>query len=932
MDVDARCESLPPSPPMTDSSTKSSPPSLLSVVSPGAETPPHSPNTYRSASPRHSPLPPLPSEVFLTILRYLPAADHLRLCLVSRAWYSFLTNEPHFWSSLALRLEEDEMPMVLRWCDRATRNGRNGSKTGGGFRTLTCTLGAFWDRRRQFFSPMAPIDVVRQRFAEALGLAEQASVVVDQRGAPVQQAPGAKLSTLETLILCLQPNSLDVAYVMFELGMMASRPLFESLQHFVLSARFPGLALRKRILTMFPKVKTLSIDVPTVSEHVHLVEGSRGWTWQHAPARSDPVESLDYLHSLRLCGVSVAADLYFPALPALTSLRLQDVRWQGKSLFLLLRLARRTLEVLECNDLVLEEVDDEMADWSEFVDVREPHLVDDHVFSDSTSDHDGSFDEPAPIVFPCLRTLHLSGMTPPLFASLEYYETSSGSEYLPTPVFVMPRLALVYLDELSVDHETIIDDSLAPLPVLGRNAPVVEHLVLTNCIMSDLSVFTCLAGMSARITHLNFFESTVSDLLLAKLPDLTPHLKFLDVRGCAEVTIQGVARLVEVIRSRSDEGRYHVDEVMVDPPQWSDHDWIAYRWLDFVGVLRRDDFDFEGLGPRDPGERQKWIRVGKRDVQWEYKLKLAEKERLEEEARRLQAEKLRAFMAARGTSSSGGGSSRGGGGGGVGGVYTADNGSAVFRIPPLSSTTPSATPSHPYANIAAPTPVPFDQQQQQQLQHHPQLQAQAPPRHLPVRTEESQLDLASLDNVEGLKDLDPALVREQQLALEQARQCNQRHRDAQVQQQAAANNDHRQQEEQQLQHHVYSTTRAAIAQALPAYPSISPTEQPHHPQQQQQIGLGVLQPGQIPNEADPRLAFLLGLRQQLGERPASSDSMQITPPREEDEQQKGVMTGLLAEVGDAAMGDGEEEEGYDEERGFADVDDSSGSSDDETVA
>ncbi|GAA5918807.1 hypothetical protein JCM1841_002747 [Sporobolomyces salmonicolor] len=898
---------------MTDSSTKSSPPSLLPTVSPGAETPPHSPNTYRSASPHHSPLSPLPSEVFLTILRFLPAADHLRLCLVSRAWYSFLINEPHFWSSLSLRLEEDEVPMVLRWCDRATRKG---SKTGGGFQTLACTLGAFWDRRRQSFCGLVPLDVVRQRFAEALGLAEQASVVVDQRGALVQQGTRAKLSTLETFVLCLQPNSIDVAYVLYDLGMMANRPLFESLEHFILSARLPCFPLRKRILTIFPKLKTLSIDVPTVGDHVHLVDGARGWAWQQAPTRSDPVDSLEYLHSLRLRGVYVAADLYFPALPALTSLRLQDVRWQGKSLFLLLRLARRTLQVLECNDLLLEEVEDEMHDWSEFVDVREPHLVDDHMFSDSGSDRSGSFDVPAPIVFPRLRTLHLSGMTPPLFASLEYYETSSGSEYLPTPVFVMPRLALVYLDELSVDHEILTDDSQAPLPVLGRNAPLVEHLALTNCIMSDYSVFTCLASMSARITHLNFFESTVSDLLLAKLPDLTPHLKFLDVRGCAEVTIQGVARLVEVIRGRSDEGRYHVDEVMVDPPQWSDHDWIAYRWLDFVGILRRDDFDFEGLGPRDPGERQKWVRIGKRDVQWEYKLKLAEKERLEEEAKRLHAEKLRAFVAARGTSSSGGASRRDGGGVGAGGVYTADNGSAVFRIPPLSSMAPCAPPSHPYANIAAPTPVSFDQQQQQQ--HHPQLQAQAPPSRLPLRTEESQLDLASLDNIEGLEDLDPAIIREQQLALEQAQQRNQRHRDARSKQQTT----HRQQDEQQLQHHVYSTTRAAIAQALPAYPSISPTEQPHQPRPQQQFGVGVNRLGPILNEADPRLAFLLGLRQQQGERPASSDSMQITPPREENEQQQGVMTGLLAGGG--------EEERY-EERGFADVDDIS-SSDGETVA
>ncbi|GAA5938567.1 hypothetical protein JCM10213_006968 [Rhodosporidiobolus nylandii] len=632
---------------MTDSSTKSSPPSTLPFVSP-RETPPYSPDvrSHHSGSPSAaaSPLPPLPTEVFLNVLRFLPQADIERFQLVSRVWNTYLVNEPSLWGTLSVELALDQRRLVERVCRRASVNrSGNGQRANGGIRHLAITLSG-QPHRDHPPTDYVPQEQAVQRFVEIVDMVSDASILINSLGRP----PGRRHSTLARLTLRLHPNSSTPAVILWELSKISRSAVFTDLEHLDVFVSLPRLDLTRSVLQMFPSLATLSIAAAPPNNLMRKVNVGN-WFWEPPAGHRRPSFALDRLERLSLRGVSIGEDLELPqTLPRLRELELADTMWEGRALFLLLRLARKTLETIYATDFAFEAPEDELEDWLRTVDIREPELTDDHIFPDSEASEE--FPDPAPIVLPVLRELHLGSQTPPFFANLNTFEITPESEMLPTPVLVMPRLRVVDLDDITVDPEMSFDDSYGPLATLGRSAPDVQVLKLCNLNgVSDEALTCCLAAMSARVTSLDIADSQVTDHTIVRLPDLVPSLQELDVRNCVDVSCQGVARAVEVIRMRHDEGDSKVRDVWVSPPGERDDPacWQAYRWLDFVGVLRRDELDYEGDGPLDPKFRRSWAIEGKKDAMWQDKEKYAvwwqqeDRKRwakaAEEEAKRLQA-------------------------------------------------------------------------------------------------------------------------------------------------------------------------------------------------------------------------------------------------------------------------------------------------------
>lgn len=391
----------------------------------------------------------------------------------------------------------------------------------------------------------------------------------------------------------------------------------------------------------------------------------RGWS---GPLDSErrPIhpELLPNLHVLRIAGVSISRTLQLPWIPSLTRIHLDSVSFESYNFFLLIRLCRSTLEYLECKEVTFEDdADHALEDWHEMVDRRDAAMVDDHIFADDRSDtSDEQHDQPAPIILPNLRVLILTGeYTPPIFSSLEYVDSISGeAASYPTPIFYMPSLNLIQMDEIATEQDAIENASESPLAILGRSAPNVVDFQLSNCTSSDASVFQCFASMAGAISKIDLSTSTITDRLVCRLPGLLPQLDSIDVRGCADVTIQAVARIVEVIRN-SRNGAPGVKEVFIDGPQYgSAAEYDAYAWLDWVGVLRRDELDFEGDGP-DVGDRRRraWIKAGKMDAQREERMRREAKEQTE---RLIAAENLANMVASYGMGGSGTGTGAGAGG------------------------------------------------------------------------------------------------------------------------------------------------------------------------------------------------------------------------------------------------------------------------------
>ncbi|GAA6061041.1 hypothetical protein JCM10212_004615 [Sporobolomyces blumeae] len=827
--MDKPREGLPPSPPMTDSSTKGSPPSHPENASPDVDSPPYSPGSLRhrhSSSPRHgSPLPPLPPEVFLTILRFLSPRDQLRARLVSKSWSAFVEAEPRFWDQATFVLERDDLNLLDLSLSRAVGNG---NRKRGGLRSLVVRNNAGWDQRRARYCPLIPLQELVARSRAVLALAERATVRFDSAGRAMRSAANGRYSTLDRLVLDLRVNLNDTLHVMDDLARWSTTPVFADLKELDLSVAVPLLPLHDNALLLFPKLRSLAIQVPPHSNTMHRVPSSQ-WYFGCAADDSHLPTTLDYLQHLVIAGATLTAGLTLPdAVPRLTSICLSNVRWTGKALFLLLRRARRTLESLELSDLTFESSRDEAEDWALYVDVREPDLTDGHVFpTPAPGEDEAYFEDPAPIIFPRLRSLQLSAGTPPLFSSLADWDTSPEGEELPTPIFVMPALEYLNLDDIHLEPDGAVEDeSLTPLPTLGRNAAAIERFVLSNCVVDDFNLLACFAAMSSRITVLDLSASTVSDQLLARLPRLTPNLRHLDVRVCPEVTCQGVARLVEVVRGLSDEGVFGIEKVFVDHPEYRDRNLLAYEWLDFVGILERDEDDFAGSGPKDPKARRIWVVEGKKDEMWKYKELLRRREHQEQ---LMKAEAARQLAAMSGHGGGGSGSSRAAQRGaaptepytGANALHLGSHGITPFAPPPrhpnyatdfaqstpinLPPMSPSVLPPMPTSvlppmptsvlptmppsvlprmppSVLAPVPsskVPAQQLPSQLPSHLVSLPMVAgaddsvPPQHAarspekPVQTRESQLDLSSLDSMSDYSDLDPALLREQQLIMEQ---------------------------------------------------------------------------------------------------------------------------------------------------------------------
>ncbi|GAA5940268.1 uncharacterized protein JCM15063_002584 [Sporobolomyces koalae] len=774
---------------MTDSSEKSSPASLVQAVfAKSSGSPPRSPEADRarhSRSPRTpSPLPPFPPEVFLSILRFLPPRDQKRACLVARSWRSFVIAEPQFWSRAVVTLERDELDSFQQSLFFAVGNG---NKKREGLKDLVIRHHGAQGRR------LVPCEDAIERLEQTIAFASQACTLIDPDGRHLIPDPETgRYSTLRSLHLALMFNHTDTVYLLHEFAKIHRAPLFFNLDSFRLDAAMPFFLLDGAILLLFPSIKSLTLVFHARRGVLKQLQ-TTGWYWRLPEVPSRPsFMRLDCLVRLHIEGAQLGPSLFIPdALPSLRDFVLNGVTWHGFGIFRLLRIARRTLERIELVNLRFEPTEDEWEDWSHNVDVRDPELTDGHRFDTAPQDVNDfeqiDVADPCPIILPNLRTLALIGSTPPIFTSLQFIESGSDTGDYPTPVFVMPKLTVARFDDTIYDPEVIEDVSTCAFTSFGRNAPEVERLELTCCTVDDRSVFSGLAAMSARITFLDFFETTISDQLLASLPNLTPRLQVLDVRRCVDVSCQGVARVVEVIRQLGDEGQYRLEQVFVDAPEFNDHEWRAYNWLDFVGVLGHGEEEFEGLGPQDVNEKRDWIRAGKRDAQWEFKEALRQRE--EEEARRRQWVELQQLQATEHLA--------------AGGSLAGGSSFAAFGF----------APPRPHT-LREPNSWGPAQRQQQQQQHQQQLTPRSqstlllpnlpPPSastlvqesqpmnrgtksssqyssydatagstssmHTRIRSQESQLDLKSLDAVESFDQLDPALIREQQLALAQIEQ------------------------------------------------------------------------------------------------------------------------------------------------------------------
>ncbi|GAA5846961.1 hypothetical protein JCM3766R1_004029 [Sporobolomyces carnicolor] len=816
---------------MTNSSTKSSSPSLLSTISASAETPPRSPDTTRDANSRSpfspSPLPPLPPEVFLSILRFLPPRDRKRASLVSRSWQSFIFAEPSFWSSISIFLDGDDLEQFQVELLRAIGNG---NKKRAGLKRLFIEHDRPFDSRTGRYEPLSSIKDAQLQLDRVLWLAGQASLKTTPDGRRyVADAVTGRFSTLRHLELFFAANHLDTIFLLNNFAHLEPSALLNDLDTLSVRANVPDLCLTHTILFLAPSVRVLSLSFSPMLRHSRPIPVQ--WFWK-IPLNPPRNLAFEHLRELVIDGAIIDDQIVLPRhLPRLERLTLSKVTWRGKGIFRLLRVARHTLTSLVLEHITLEPVANEYADWCEHVDIRDPALTDNHRFAGPRMDDENEEDEleaPCPIHLPNLVNLAMSGMTPPLFADLMDNEIDRELEELPTPPLIMPRLVSAKFDDLDVDPELFdaYNEAALPLPQFGRNAPNLEKFVLTSCSVSDRSVFRCLASMAAKITVLDLYDSTVSDQLLASLPRITPLLKSLDVRGCPNVTCQGVARLVEVMRGLGDRVDHDnqdarggqnrqkvVEEVFVDKPEpWRTSDRRAFEWLDFIGVLMRGEEDFEGPGPRPERERRVWIREGKRDVMWDHKVQLARKE-AELAARAL------AHAAARnsyGHHAAAAGSSR----------RFVPTGSHSIA-PTFATPAPPPPPPHPHYRtnhlVAQPQrhdpnpfalpkfPVPHQQQQhpafpsetrtvtaaqaiaaaqsvdmrrssssaasssssvlrQVAAAHNVQGggTAPTPPAVQVAQSQESKLDITSLDSIDDvLTELDPALVREQQIALQQ---------------------------------------------------------------------------------------------------------------------------------------------------------------------
>lgn len=561
-------------------------------------------------------------------------------------------------------------------------------------------------------------------------------------------------------------------------------------------AALPGFKISQNVLNMWPNLKSLHLFFPPESRDIHVLDVGN-WTWQppHPPSRlDDGMFSLDRLERLTLDGVRVI-ELNIPLLPRLKHFTLTNVQWEGRSFYYILRLVRKKLESLDCGNLTFDIVAEEADDWDQYVNVRDPDLVDGHIFrevDDDNPDLDETSFEPAPIALSSLQELRLSGSTPAIFVSIDIFETDAEYEVYPTPVLFMPAVKTVLFEDIQLEPEGSVDDAYSPLAWLGRQAPKMTHLRIERILVGDIALSCCLAALDVSLEWLELVDTMVTDHFIVRLPDAAPMLKHLNVRASMEITNQGVARAVEVMRIRHDEGDSKLETVLIDPPTSSDDPacFQAYRWLDFVGVLVRDDEDFEGLGPTYGRKaRTDWIKEGKKDEQWEFKERY---EKWEKEQKALIMAKLAAEATQAAQQGGSGSSDRASAPAGsidlsafntIAGVQAR---TATFpsnlAIPQYSLAPTPAPPAAPYNPNTIPlplqpAPVPLQQFPSRlppNLPPPPPLVVAPQPQPPPPSSVSAGLDLTCLDSLDSFEGLDPELLAEQRLAMQQAQERNQR--------------------------------------------------------------------------------------------------------------------------------------------------------------
>jgi len=423
-----------------------------------------------------------------------------------------------------------------------------------------------------------------------------------------------------------------------------------------------GVWVNRGILSVWPEIEELDLTFYDEEKYPGISPVPRTWQFGVPPPGMPRQLALEKLETIRWHALTVPHSLDLPLLPGLTRLVLHDVSWEGYSLLLLIRMARRSLEEVEIVNLRLFDPDPAflMDDYDQNVLVADPDLIDDYKapipdIDDDDNDEDDdsleSWNTPPPIILPRLRRLTVAGqLTGPVFGTLEVVDAGDELSQYPTGVWVMPALEECTLHELDLDSSNLFDQNIAPLKLFGQNTTQLKRLSLFGCACTPLDIYNALQPSATELAYLSLANTGATDQLLAHLPLLTPRLHKLDVRQCPNISITSVARLVEAIRDRSD-GRHRLERVRADWPDWGHAEFAAAEWLLFQGTWVRVEEDFEGLGPEERRANKKWVREGKADAgreerealwkarQWEERLKRQagvdreERERLKTEAK-----------------------------------------------------------------------------------------------------------------------------------------------------------------------------------------------------------------------------------------------------------------------------------------------------------
>ncbi|KAM0756024.1 hypothetical protein T439DRAFT_320714 [Meredithblackwellia eburnea MCA 4105] len=628
----------PPSPPASTASSKSSP--VLPLSPTPLHTPPESPDMLPPTPPASilAPLAPLNRELFLLTLDFLQpsAREKTSLLLVSKAWHGAMLSEPSLWTDVVVRIDvEPSFELALRWIQRSSVNSSNSNSLGrGGVQALAIRLDDPGQNATDF------LGLLETRYHTILEHLDEACVLKHPRG---QQPRTPSQSTLRILNCDFRPYAHATLVMLNIIGQSASAPVFNDLYSVEIWAGIPDLPISHSFFTLWPSAPHVRFICAPVSQNTPKVPKQElGWL---PPTDTEEVPATPInLGHLLVQNAYITPDLSLPLVPCLTYLQLHNVVWEGKAFFFLLRLCRKTLKALECVKFALVEAENPKYtdDWLEYVDITDPELTDNYKVVE-WEDEEEPLEEVAPINFPLLRALTLSGnVTQPFFASLDILENMPEGIQVSTPNFIMPQLERARFDHIDLDLEEeeygeLDEEPLgtSPLAMFGQRAPNVVDLDLSRCLVNDGSLFACFESMHSCLRRLALRDTQVTDRLLIRLHSLTPHLEALDVRSCDLVSVQGVARLVELSRDSPHSSR-RLNRVQVDAPAFGfgyrEGEELAHNWLEFIEVLVRDEWDFESLGPANEVDRRRWVKYGKLDL-----AKEMERQRLEEERRLLEA-------------------------------------------------------------------------------------------------------------------------------------------------------------------------------------------------------------------------------------------------------------------------------------------------------